>query len=130
MMKKLKYLIKNKKGTSLVEVIGSLGILSILFVFLTSVIGMTLVMINNSLKINKANNNAVSGMENKISNSKDDSGNSVVTDSDGNMVIVFTGGGDSKEVDINSKGKVSKSADSKSQSSFYYYTPQDSAGSY
>ena len=124
-MKKFKF-IKNKIGGSLVEVIASMGILSILFLFFVNITILSVRMVDNSTRMSNRDCKAISGMENKISQNNEKDEDAKITESDDNMVISFSGGNDGKKVDIKSHGKISKSTDSKKQSSFfYYYTPKD-----
>ena len=102
---------------TLIEVVVSLTILSMIFVFVATVFVSSVSIINKSAIAKRNNENAAAGIENKMAGFDPDGTISVASQSSGSLQIVFNG------VTITANGTFVRSRSVSGDTAFSYFIP-------
>lgn len=106
-----------KKGASMVEIIVSLAIFSLIFVFFLAIFSSYLQTVSNNSRLSRQDEDAASGIENSLAKGSQESSNAVVNSLQGEFVISFGA------ASINQSGEFVISRDTDAKSEFYYFEP-------
>ncbi len=90
-MKKL-YLLKSKRGMTLVEVVAGIAILSLLFLFIVTVFPTAISIVGDQARLKRSGKNAADGLESHFAGQEPEPGRAVVQQTPGQLEVDFPAG--------------------------------------